>query len=125
VFLTYQGTINKHSKSYWIDVFLVFPQKEYESFLLSESNKDKLIVIDFYAEWCGPCRKMKPHFRKFAEKYPDVVFAKVDVDDAEGIAEAEDVEVMPTFIFFKNGKKLHTFSGSDEQELENKIKAFK
>ncbi|XP_073259530.1 thioredoxin-like isoform X2 [Porites lutea] len=100
-------------------------KEEYDNFLRSEKNKDKLIVIDFYADWCGPCRKMKPYFKKCEGKYPDVVFAKVDVDDAEAIAEEEEVEVMPTFIFFKNGERLHKFCGSDEKELEEKIKELK
>lgn len=56
---------------------------EYEQFLKSPDNKDKLIVIDFYADWCGPCRKIKPAFRKLAAKFTDVVFAKIDVDEAE------------------------------------------
>ncbi|XP_078353703.1 thioredoxin-like [Oculina patagonica] len=100
-------------------------KEEYYQFLKSPENKDKLIVIDFYAEWCGPCRKIKPHFRKLQDKYPDVIFAKVDVDDAEALAEAEQVEVMPTFHFYKNGNKLHVFSGSNEKDLEDKIKELK
>lgn len=99
--------------------------EEYAQFLQSPNNKDKLIVIDFYADWCGPCRKIKPALRKLAAKYPDVIFAKVDVDDAEAIAESEGVEVMPTFVFYKNGMKLHAFSGSNEKDLEDKIKELK
>ncbi|XP_020631684.1 thioredoxin-like isoform X1 [Orbicella faveolata] len=100
-------------------------RQEYDQFIRSPDNKDKLIIIDFYAEWCGPCRKIKPFLRKLKEKYPEVIFAKVDVDDAELLAEEEKVEVMPTFFFIKNGDKLHVLSGSNEQDLEEKIKEFK
>lgn len=81
-------------------------RQEYDEFTKSPENKDKLIVIDFYAEWCGPCRKIKPFLRKLKDKYPEVIFAKVDVDDAEVLAEEEQVEVMPTFFFLKNGEKV-------------------
>ncbi|XP_032217700.1 thioredoxin isoform X2 [Nematostella vectensis] len=48
------------------------------------NTKDKLVVIDFYAEWCGPCRQIKPKFKKMAlEEFKDVFFAKIDVDELE------------------------------------------
>jgi len=100
-------------------------KQEYEDFIKSPENKDKLIVIDFHAQWCGPCRKMNPALRKFVDKYPEVIFAKVDVDDAEPLAEQEKVDVMPTFFFIKNGNKLHVISGSNEQDVEDKIKELK
>lgn len=100
-------------------------RQEYDQLIKSPGHKDKLIIIDFYAEWCGPCKKIKPFLRKLQEKYPEVIFAKVDVDDAEVLAEEEQVEVMPTFFFLKNGDKLHVLSGSNEQDLEDKIKELK
>lgn len=44
-------------------------------------NQDKLVVVDFHATWCGPCKLIAPKLKKFAEQYADAIFAKVDVDD--------------------------------------------
>ncbi|KAJ7386512.1 hypothetical protein OS493_008647 [Desmophyllum pertusum] len=98
---------------------------EYDKFIKSPDNKDKLIVIDFFAEWCGPCKQMKPKIAKFSDKYTDVVFVKVDCDEAEPVAESENVEVMPAFLFYKNGDKLHVICGTNDKDLEDKIKELK
>ncbi|XP_068675776.1 thioredoxin-like [Montipora foliosa] len=90
-----------------------------------EKNKDKLVVMDFFAEWCGPCRKMKPYLRRLIEEYPDVIFVKIDVDENDEISELENVEVMPTFVFYKNGEKVSSFSGGDKDQLEEKIRALR
>lgn len=97
-------------------------EKEYEHIL--KSYPDKLLVIDFFAEWCGPCRHMKPCLRECDEKYPEIVIVKVDVDANEAVANKENIEVMPTFIFYKNGNKLGEFSGSSKEALMNKIQEF-
>ncbi|XP_074425233.1 thioredoxin isoform X2 [Larus michahellis] len=70
-----------------------------------KSAGEKLIVVDFSATWCGPCKMIKPFFHSLCEKYGDVVFIEIDVDDAQDVATHCDVKCMPTFQFYKNGKK--------------------
>uniref|UniRef100_A0A8C5SG75 Thioredoxin n=1 Tax=Laticauda laticaudata TaxID=8630 RepID=A0A8C5SG75_LATLA len=69
----------------------------------------KLIVVDFSATWCGPCKMIKPFFHSMVEKYPDVVFIEIDVDDAQDVASHCDVKCMPTFQFYKNNEKVFAF----------------
>nr|XP_020646759.1 thioredoxin-like [Pogona vitticeps] len=88
-------------------------------------NDGKLIVIDFSATWCGPCKMIKPFFHSLVEKYPDVVFIEVDVDDAQDVAAHCDVKCMPTFQFYKNNEKVHEFSGANKEKLEETIKNLK
>ncbi|KAK6160039.1 hypothetical protein DH2020_003420 [Rehmannia glutinosa] len=61
----------------------------------------KLIVIDFTASWCGPCQFIQPAINEFAEKYTDVEFIKIDVDEMNDVAQEFKVHVMPTFILIK------------------------
>lgn len=76
------------------------------------------VAIDFFATWCGPCRAISPKFEKFSCDFPTVNFVKVDVDHAQEIAKSMDITAMPTFIFFKEGKKVTTVVGADVQQLE-------
>ncbi|XP_015674703.1 thioredoxin [Protobothrops mucrosquamatus] len=85
---------------------------------------DKLIVVDFSATWCGPCKMIKPFFHSMVEKYPDVVFIEIDVDDAQDVASHCDVKCMPTFQFYKNNEKVHEFSGANKEKLEEAIKKY-
>ena len=70
----------------------------------------KLIVIDFYATWCGPCKMIAPQIEEMSKSMSDVVFLKVDVDEAEDVAAEFNITAMPTFIFIKGGNKV-TFDG--------------
>ncbi|KAI8084549.1 thioredoxin TrxA [Halteromyces radiatus] len=83
---------------------------------------DKLVVIDFYATWCGPCKLISPKFEKLVEEYPDVIFAKVDVDEVADVAADVGVRAMPTFMFFKNGNKVDEVVGANLASIVNKIK---
>ncbi|KAE8632694.1 hypothetical protein XENTR_v10001638 [Xenopus tropicalis] len=76
--------------------------------ILKEAG-DKLVVVDFTATWCGPCKMISPVFEKLSVENPDVVFIKVDVDDAQDVAAHCDVKCMPTFHFYKNGQKVCTW----------------
>uniref|UniRef100_A0A7M4FC53 Thioredoxin n=1 Tax=Crocodylus porosus TaxID=8502 RepID=A0A7M4FC53_CROPO len=83
---------------------------------------DKLVVIDFSAIWCGPCKMIKPFFHGLVEKYKNVVFLEVDVDDAQDVAEHCQIKCMPTFLFYKSGKRVKEFSGANKEKLEENIK---
>ncbi|XP_028843929.1 thioredoxin-like [Denticeps clupeoides] len=86
---------------------------------------NKLVVVDFTASWCGPCRMIAPVFKKLSEDIKDVVFLKVDVDDAQDVSAECEIRSMPTFQFYKNGKKIDEFSGANEESLVKKIHAHK
>ncbi|KAG7458460.1 hypothetical protein MATL_G00220390 [Megalops atlanticus] len=88
---------------------------------------DKLVVVDFTATWCGPCQSIAPFYKALSEKPENksVVFLKVDVDDAQDVASFCDIKCMPTFHFYKNGKKVDDFSGSNQAKLEEMVNTHK
>ncbi|CAH1426396.1 unnamed protein product [Lactuca virosa] len=90
---------------------------------LFENHKQikKLLVVDFTASWCGPCRMMAPIFAELAKKFTDVIFVKIDVDELKSIAEDFSVEAMPTFMFLKDGKVVDRIVGASKDELPKKI----
>ena len=71
-----------------------------------------LLLVDFWAEWCGPCKSMHPIFTRMAKKYKHVRFARVNVDNAQDIAMKYGVKSIPTFIMFKNGEIVNTMVGA-------------
>lgn len=84
--------------------------------------EDKVTVVDFFATWCGPCKKVMPTFESLAEQYGSQAnFLKVDIDEGEDIAEEFEVEAMPTFQFFKGGKLLEKFTGGNEEKLRETV----
>ena len=89
---------------------------------IEEANAaKKLVVVDFTASWCGPCRIMAPVFADLAKKFPNAVFLKVDVDELKPIAEQFSVEAMPTFLFIKEGDVKDRVVGAIKEELTNKV----
>ena len=82
-----------------------------ENFNQEITNND-LLLVDFWAEWCGPCKSMHPIFTRMAKKYKRVRFARVNVDNAQDIARKYGVQSIPTFIMFKNGEIANTMVGA-------------
>ncbi|XP_034532154.1 thioredoxin-like isoform X2 [Notolabrus celidotus] len=94
--------------------------------ILKESG-GKLVVVDFTATWCGPCQRIGPIFEALSKKpeNSNVVFLKVDVDDASEVAQECKVNSMPTFQFYKNGEKIEEFSGADGPKLEKLVDTYR
>jgi len=88
---------------------------------LLRNSGSKLVVVDFYATWCGPCMQCAPQYAALSSKYTNVVFLKVDVDKHRGIASSSGVKAMPTFMLYKNNTKITEFSGADMNKLEQLI----
>lgn len=74
--------------------------------------KDKPLVLDFYADWCAPCKVLAPVLEQVAGEYPDVVFAKCNVEADEDFASEYNVRNVPTVIMFKDGEQVSRFSGA-------------
>ena len=66
-------------------------------------NKDGITLVDFWAEWCGPCRMFGPIFEEDSEKHPDIRFGKVDTEAEQGLAAAANITSIPTLMAFRDG----------------------
>jgi thioredoxin 1 len=85
---------------------------------LNDSNFDKTIssenltLVDFWAEWCGPCKSMHPIFESMSKKFPNVKFGRVNVDNNQNISMKYAVQSIPTFIMFKSGQIIDKMMGA-------------
>ena len=102
-------------------------KSDYLEAVAATASGGKPLVIDFTATWCGPCQQIGPIFVGLVAKYPELVLKKLDVDaNAEGAQEAE-VDCMPTFKVYKNGKEVDKLEGADNRgliKLLNKAKVY-
>merc|ERR1712122_207848 len=84
-------------------VKIVESQADFDSVI----NGNTLVCVDFFATWCGPCKMIAPKLEAMSKEMEGkVIFLKVDVDELEDLAAAQEVKAMPTFAFFKGGMKL-------------------
>ncbi|GKU97070.1 hypothetical protein SLE2022_279210 [Rubroshorea leprosula] len=91
----------------------------------SAKESPKLMVIDFAASWCGPCKFMEPAVHAMANKFTEVEFIKIDVDELPDVAQEFGVQAMPTFLLVKKGKEVDRVVGAQKDELERKIEKHK
>lgn len=88
--------------------------QEFESALAN----NKLVVVEFTAKWCGPCRTIAPYVYKMSKEYRGrIVFVAVDYDEFPDVAEKHHVSMMPTFQFYRRGVCFNEFKGANREAL--------
>ncbi|MCH9667053.1 MAG: thioredoxin [Actinomycetia bacterium] len=89
---------------------------------------NEIVLVDFWASWCGPCKQFAPTFSASSDKHPDIVFAKVDTEAEQQLASAADIRSIPTLMAFKKGTLVFNQAGALPpaalEDLVEKIKAF-
>ncbi|EPS43078.1 hypothetical protein H072_2955 [Dactylellina haptotyla CBS 200.50] len=96
-----------------------------ETHLKDVMSKNSVVVIDFFATWCGPCKAIAPIYSKFAAELSQpgkIAFIKVDTDKHQGIAQAHQISAMPTFLVFQGGNETHRIRGADIPKLTSALK---
>lgn len=92
-----------------------------ENFNEEVLNSQKTTIVDFYADWCGPCKMMSPIIDEIA-KDENLKVGKVNVDENQGLAQKYDIMSIPTILIFKNGNLVNRFVGlRDKQEILNSL----
>ncbi|MEW6033535.1 MAG: thioredoxin [Chloroflexota bacterium] len=82
------------------------------------------VLVDFWAEWCSPCRMMTPILENLAKQYDGVVFGKLNVDSGRKTATQYSIRSIPALLLFKDGKPMRQFVGfMSEKELNRKLEA--
>lgn len=97
-----------------------------ESTFTTTLSDNSIVLVDFWASWCGPCRTFAPVFETVSEANPDIVFAKVDTEDQPNLAGAFSISSIPTLMAIRDGVVLYSQAGAlPEQALTQLVQAIR
>lgn len=89
-------------------------------------TENGIVLVDFWAEWCGPCKRFGPVFEESSDEHPDVVHAKVDTEAEQGLAAAAQITSIPTLMAFRDGILVFSQAGAlPKPALEQVVQAVK
>ena len=98
---------------------------QFKNIIRNNTTENVLYIIDFHAQWCGPCKKIAPQFEELANKYGEhVMFFKCDVDEAQELSDIFSIESLPTFIFGYNRNIIDKFEGANVNKVEKRLVSF-
>ncbi|ODQ81617.1 hypothetical protein BABINDRAFT_32391 [Babjeviella inositovora NRRL Y-12698] len=100
-------------------VSVITSTDEFKTVIQSEN----LVVVDFFATWCGPCKMIAPLLEKFSKEYTTASFYKVDVDELAEVAASQEISSMPTLLFFKKGVVVAKVIGANPPAIKQAIAA--
>lgn len=106
------------------NVIEIHSEEQFKDLVKEAFAQGRLVVVDTYATWCGPCKMIAPFFVELSIQHPEILFLKVDVDECEDIASALGVSAMPTFYFFKDGNMVKEITGADKTSILRAIGDF-
>lgn len=96
-----------------------FDKSAFEAAIVAE---DSFVLVDFWAEWCGPCRQFGPIYERVSDKHPDITFAKVDTEQEQELSAMAGIKSIPTLMMFRDGILLFNQAGAaPESALEDII----
>lgn len=114
----YQNTIKLFSMNQTNSLILLTNANQLQEII----KRNPTVLVDFFAKWCGPCRRLMPQLEKLYEEKKSFTLIKVDVDKHFQLAKTYQVKSLPTLILFKNGSQEEKFTGSDSFEaIKNKV----
>lgn len=101
-----------------MSVTTVESEKQFQETL----DENKLVIVDFYTKWCGPCKRIAPQIEELSKEQTNVHFCKLDIDQVEDVASDFGIRSIPTFIAFKSGKPMEKVVGADFNKLVQMVK---
>ncbi|GFY84441.1 thioredoxin H-type 9 [Actinidia rufa] len=105
------------------NVHLITTIQSWEEKMSEANDNEKIVVANFSAAWCGPCRTIAAAYCELADKYSSMIFVTVDVDELPEFSTSWDIKATPTFFFLKDGRQVDKLVGANKEELHRKTAA--
>ncbi|KAL5539999.1 hypothetical protein UlMin_043639 [Ulmus minor] len=105
------------------NVSIITTKESWELKMEEAKRENKIIIANFSATWCGPCKMIAPFYSELSEKHPSLMFLLIDVDEMTDFSTSWDIKATPTFFFLQDGKQVDKLVGANKPELQKKITA--
>ncbi|XP_031104257.1 thioredoxin H9-like [Ipomoea triloba] len=105
------------------NVHLIATGEEWEEKMEEAKKDDKIVIVNFSASWCVPCRAIAPLYSELSEKHLSWMFLVVDVDVLSDLSSTWDIKATPTFFFLRGGQQFEKVIGANKEELQKKVAA--
>ncbi|XP_072954938.1 thioredoxin H4-1 [Typha angustifolia] len=106
------------------NVHVITDKKSYDEEIAQANEEGKIVVVNFSASWCAPCKVSAPLYAALSTRHTSLVFLAIDVDELAELSSLWNIRATPSFLFLKDGKKLDMLEGSNKVELEKKMVFF-